>query len=152
MVIFYQKQGLPMDLHTYLRLDETSDEQYEYFDGYAYTLPSSTIGRACIDGNMYSELARIFRSEKACSPHGSSIKIQVNETRFFYPGASVTCDNSLDQDATFILAPSLIVEADILQTRFVSVKERLDYYQAISGLRTLIHVHGDQRKVERIPS
>lgn len=114
--------GLYMTEEQYLALDEATDGNYEFYDGYVVMLrpPSSAYDeRATYDmaGGSLAHAALCVRlggmldqalADGPCIAYSSDVKLKVGATRhYFHPDVSVACDSHA---GTLLTDPVVVIE------------------------------------------
>ena len=114
--------GLYMTEEQYLALDEATDGNYEFYDGYVVMLrpPSSAYDeRAMFDmaGGSLAHAALCVRlgsildqalADGPCIPYSSDVKLKIGTTRhYFHPDVSVACD---DPEGNMLTEPVVVIE------------------------------------------
>ena len=114
--------GLYMTEEQYLALDEATDGNYEFYDGYVVMLrpPSSAYDeRAIFDmaGGSLAHAALCVRlggmldqalADGSCMAYSSDVKLKVGTTRhYFHPDVSVACES---QAGNLLTDPVVVIE------------------------------------------
>lgn len=129
----------------YLRTEELSPFKREYVDGFVYALhgddavnaqagATSRHGLICM--NLGSALHRLALRQ-GCRLYQSDMRVRLPQpgfTRYYYPDLVLTCD-PVDDDATFIDTPCLVVEVLSPSTRDLDRREKLLAYTALSSVQ-----------------
>lgn len=74
----------------YLKLEETSTEKHEFYQGQLFAIAGGTFQHARIGLNVTTELAVRLRA-KPCQPMNSDMRITTPSGLNTYPDASVYC-------------------------------------------------------------
>ena len=145
-----KRNRLEMELEAYLEMDRISKKfKYEYLDGYAYALAGGSNAHDTISGNAFSMLDYALSEDGLCKPHSSNVQVVINEDRYVYPDAFVTCDEEgFDDKATKLHAPTLVIEVLSPGTQDMDRGEKFILYQSIPSLHTYIMVSSEIRRVE----
>jgi Uma2 family endonuclease len=145
-----KRNRLEMELEAYLELQKLSKKfKYEYLDGYAYALAGGSNAHDTISGNAFTMLDTILADDGLCKPHGPNVQVAVNEDRYVYPDAFVTCDQEgLDDKATQLHAPTLVIEVLSPGTQDMDQNEKLLLYQSIPSVHTYMLVSSEVRRVQ----
>src|SRR6476660_2870286 len=106
-----RRNRLEMELESYLELQKNSKLfKYEYLDGYAYALAGGSAAHDKISYNAQVMLDAALAEDGLCMPHGPNVQVVVDEDRYVYPDAFVTCDEEgLDDKATKLHNPTLVI-------------------------------------------
>lgn len=129
----------------YLRTEELSPYRREYVDGFVYALhgedvPNAQAGATSRHGlicmNIGSALHRTALRQR-CRLYQSDMRVRIPQpgfTRYYYPDLVLTCD-PVDDDATFVTMPCLVVEVLSPSTRDLDRREKLLAYTALDSLQ-----------------
>ena len=145
-----KRNRLEMELEAYLELEKISKKfKYEYLDGYAYALAGGSNAHDTISYNAQAMLDAILGEDGLCKPHGPNVQVVINEDKYVYPDAFVTCDEEgLDDKATKLHSPTLVIEVLSPGTQDMDQNEKLILYQSISSVHTYILVSSEMRRVQ----
>jgi Uma2 family endonuclease len=80
---------------------------------------------------------------------GPYVRLQVSETLYYYPDAMVTCDESLNLEATEIWTPRLVVEVLSDATEANDRGDKFANYQTLDSFEEYLLVDSRRRAVER---
>ena len=98
-----------MSIEDYLALDRDSlDARYEYIDGYAYLMAGGTLDHSTICINVTSVLRNLLRWP--CRVYNSDARVRLSEERYFYPDATVSCDERDRGTGDMIVSPRVVIE------------------------------------------
>lgn len=125
----------PISIEEYLASELASPVKHEYVGGVVYAMAGSRNLHNLIVGNVLGTLFARLRSQP-CRVWNSDTKVRVrlpNQTRFYYPDASVVC-RSNSPDDSFQDDPILIVEVLSQKTRRIDSGEKLDAYLTMPSL------------------
>lgn len=129
----------------YLRTEESSPFKREYVDGFVYALhrddaanahagATSRHGLICM--NLGSALHQVAR-RRGCRVYQSDMRVRVSQLgliRYYYPDLVLTCD-PVDDGATFLDSPCLVVEVLSPSTRDLDRREKLFAYTALLSVQ-----------------
>lgn len=134
----------------YLALDEASNVKLEYFGGDIYAMAGGTPEHAALCLQVGSSL-NVQLEGRPCRVYGSDLRIRVLATGLAtYPDASVVC-GPLERDPegkNTVLNPTLVVEVLSPSTADDDRGEKREHYQQITGLREIVLVAHDERRIE----
>ena len=142
-----EARALPiLSVEEYLDLERTSDQKYEFHDGYVVAMAGGTRNHVTISGNAYYEM-RSQAKGSGCTAYISDMKIHVLDSNsFHYPDAMLICGEAESSPVTdhALINPSLMVEvlSDSSESRDRGSKFHL--YQRIPTLREYVLI--DQHK------
>lgn len=129
----------------YLRTEELSPFKREYVDGFVYALhgedaPNAQAGATSRHGlicmNIGSALHKVALRQ-GCRLYQSDMRVRIPQlgfTRYYYPDLVLTC-TPVDDDATFVSSPCLVVEVLSPSTRDLDRREKLLAYTALSSVQ-----------------
>lgn len=129
----------------YLRTEELSPFRREYIDGFVYALhgedsPNAQAGATSRHGlicmNIGSALHRPALRQ-GCRLYQSDMRVRLSPpsfTRYSSPDLVLTCD-PVDDDATFLSTPCLVVEVLSPSTRDLDRREKLFAYTALPSVQ-----------------
>jgi Uma2 family endonuclease len=141
-----QPQYMKMSVEDYLKLDEESEERYEYIDGYAYMLAGGSTDHSAISANVIGALWSSLRGS-SCHVHTSDGKVRLSDRRFVYPDITVSCDER-DRHQKQLKYPVLVVEVLSPGTQSYDRGDKGRYYRAYPTLQEYLLVDSQHRLVE----
>lgn len=133
----------------YLRTEETSPVRREYIDGFVYTLhgddalddaPNAQAGATSRHGLICMNIgAGLHRAalRQGCRLYQSDMRVRIPQpgfTRYYYPDLVLTC-RAVDDQATFLTEPCLVVEVLSPSTRDLDRREKLLAYTALPSVQ-----------------
>lgn len=132
----------------YLKLEETSTEKHEFYQGQVFAMAGGTFQHARIGLNVTTGLAVRLRG-KPCQPINSDMRITTPSGLNTYPDASVYCGQPelIDHHKT-LLNPVLIVEVLSLSTRSYDRGDKFHHYRSIPNLRDYLLIDSETILVE----
>lgn len=99
-----------MSVEDYLALDRSSiDTRYEYIDGYAMLMAGGTLDHSTISINLTSLLRTKLRGS-VCRAYNSDARVRLNDARYVYPDASISCDDRDRGTGDIINFPRIVFE------------------------------------------
>ena len=132
----------------YLKLEETSTEKHEFYQGQVFAMAEGTFQHARIGLNVTTELAVRLRA-KPCQPMNSDMRIVTPSGLNTYPDASVYCGKpELSDNHKTLLNPVLIVEVLSPSTRSYDRGDKFYHYRSISSLRDYLLIDSETILVE----
>jgi Uma2 family endonuclease len=128
-----------------------STVKHEFLDGQVWAMAGGTPEHAAIAGNVIALLSAALRGRR-CRVFTSDLRIRVIATGLgTYPDASVICESieldPEDQKGHTAINPTVLVEVLGPSTEDYDRGEKLDHYKQISGLREVLLVAHDARRV-----
>jgi Uma2 family endonuclease len=129
----------------FLRWEEAQDLRFELHHGFAVAFAGGTVNHDRISFKARELLARLYPSP--CETFGSDVKVRVSDAMFYYCDAGVRCD-PIDDDATVIERPRVIIEVLSRSTRAYDIVEKRAAYRAMNSIEAYIIIHTDMRRIE----
>jgi Uma2 family endonuclease len=134
----------------YLEYERTSYVKHEYLAGRLYAMAGGSRAHGVIAVNILSLLRTHLRGGP-CRVYSPDVKIQVDDTHYVYPDASVGCDsrdrtNDGREDA--LRYPMLAVEVLSPSTEAYDRGGKFALYRKKDTLREYVLVAGDHQEVE----
>ncbi len=151
--------GLYMTEEQYLALDEATDGNYEFYDGYVVMLrpPSSAYDeRAMIDmaGGSLAHAALCVRlgglldqalADGPCMAYSSDVKLKIGNTRhYFHPDLSVACG---DQSGKMLTDPVVVIEVLSPATEKRDRDAKLTTYKTLPSLMEYMLVGSQVKEI-----
>lgn len=137
-----------MTVEEYLQLDRNSmDARYEYIDGQVRMLSGGSVNHSIIGVNVTSTLHRLLRGTP-CRVYNSDIRVYVSETRYFYPDATVSCNERNQGDDDTIHAPRLIVEVLSSSTEAFDRGQKFAFYRACPTIQEYVLIGSERLSIE----
>jgi len=137
----------PITPDDYFEFEATSPIRHEYVEGYLYALAGASTRHNQIVFNISHAFRNVGRGT-TCRTFGIEVKVQVSDTRYYYPDIAVVCnpDNIGDSSLT---QPCVVVEVLSPSTAGVDQREKLFAYRQIDALRAYLFVHQDEPLIEK---
>ena len=119
----------------FLRMTETSEEQYEYIDGEIYLMASPDAVHQQILGELYVTLYNWFKGKQCkpmLAPFDITLKRSEENKNVVQPDIMVICDleDKLDGKKKYTGVPSLMIEILSESTRGKDMVKKLDLYMS----------------------
>lgn len=138
----------PMSVEEYYRLVRTEpDVKYEYIDGSVYLMSGGTFDHAHIAQTIVG-LLEDAGERRSCRAYNSDVRVRVSETRYFFPDASVTCDEHDQGTGDEVQTPRLVVEVLSPSTEAYDRGRKSAYYRACSSIDEYLLIASDRLAVE----
>jgi Uma2 family endonuclease len=143
---------IPKKLHyitaaEYLEGERGAEIKHEYVDGEIYAMAGESRRHNRISFN----LARMFENRLEstnCEIYFEGVKVQANQSTFYYPDVLVTCETEKEDDNYVIKLPCLIIEVLSPSTASTDKREKLIAYKLIESLQEYAIVWQDEMRVE----
>ncbi len=142
------KRLQPLSVDDYLAGELVSTIKHEYLGGAAHAMAGASNRHNIIGLNVAACLHARLRGSR-CQPCNSDTKIHVrlqNQSRFYYPDASVTCQPNPEEDS-YQDEPVVIFEVLSPATRRIDVGEKKDAYLSIPSLCVYALVEQDAPQI-----
>ncbi|WP_238397750.1 Uma2 family endonuclease [Anatilimnocola aggregata] len=133
----------------YLVTEIDSLVRREYVAGRVYAMTGGTNNHARIVRNVFRSLDSALGSKGPCEAHSAETKVRIRnkrDTRFYYPDASVICEQNPGSDY-FQDRPVFIAEVLSPTTRRLDDGEKRDAYLTIPSLQYYLLVEQDSPDV-----
>lgn len=137
----------PMTPAEYLAFEERSPVKHEYVDGYVYAMSGVRRRHGKVVTNLMRQLLRAA-GDGPCEVYVAELKVQADETKYYYPDVAVTCGPP-DDEASVITDPCLVVEVTSPSTRTTDHREKLGAYTRIPTLGAYLVIEADRPEVHR---
>lgn len=135
----------------YIKLEEETNQKYEFHDGYVYAMSGGSINHGYICGNIYAELRSCFKGKKSsCKAVNSEVKLAVqNYHSFLYPDAMVVCEESAHSEdkKNALTNPRIIVEVLSKSTQGYDRGDKFVLYRQIPSLKYYILIEQDKAEI-----
>ena len=131
----------------YLVWEEQQEGKYEYVDGVITAMTGGTVPHNDLALNLFLEIYPEF-SKKGCKVNVADVKLNITETKYYYPDIMATCH---PEDLTAIDAmrnPILLVEVLSATTSDKDRGEKKNKYFKIPSLQEYILIDSEQIAVE----
>ena len=136
-----------MSVEDYLALDRDSlDARYEFIDGYAYMMAGGTLDHSTICINVTSVLRNLLR--RPCRVYNSAARVRLSEERYFYPDATVSCDERDSGTEDMIVSPHVVVEVLSPGTASYDRGDKFVYYRACPTIEEYVLVDTQRQAVD----
>ncbi len=152
--------GLHMTAEQYLALDEATDGNYEFYDGYVVLLsaPSSayddhpiidlaggSVAHSALCARLASLIDQALR-DGPCLVHTSDVKVKMTSPRhYFHPDVSVACDNESGQILT---NPVVVIEVLSPATEKRDRNAKLESYKTLLSVQEYVLVGSTSKMIE----
>lgn len=137
-----------MSVEEYLALDRDSlDTRYEYIDGYAYMMAGGSLDHSTICINVTSVLRNLLRGGP-CRVYNSDARVRLSEDRYFYPDATVSCDERDRGRGDIILSPRVVVEVLSPGTTSYDRGDKFVYYRDCPTIEEYVLVDTQRQAVD----
>ena len=138
-----------MSVEEYLESERHSAIKRGYVDGHVYAMAGGTRAHGVIAVNVTSLLRSALRGGP-CRVYNSDVKVQLTETRYVYPDASVGCDerDRTSDDEDVVRYPTVVVEVLSPSTEAYDRGAKFALYRSSETLREYVLVSTDRQAVE----
>jgi Uma2 family endonuclease len=152
---YRQPVNLPAPRHRYtfedyLELEQVAQVRHEFYDGEIYAMAGGTPEHAAMAAAVTAALGRQL-SGGPCRVYSSDLRLRVTTSGLAtYPDVTVICGPSErdPKSATHVTNPKLLVEVLSPSTAEYDRGEKLQHYQAISSLESIVLVDRDNARVD----
>jgi Uma2 family endonuclease len=134
----------------YLALEEVSNVKHEFLDGEVYAMGGGTPTHALLTARVLSALDQQLR-DGSCRVYSSDLRVRVLATGLAtYPDVTVVCGDLItdpENDDTAV-NPSVVVEVLSDSTERFDRGEKLQHYQQIPSLGSVVFVWQYEHRIE----
>ncbi len=133
----------------YLKIDRASvDIKYEYMDGQMYAMSGGTRNHGRIAMNL-AAIVDAHLGDGPCRAYSSDIRVQVAESKYYYPDLTVTCNpEDMSGDEDMIYFPRLVVEVLSPSTETRDRGEKFRAYQKCLSIEEYVLIRTEYQEVE----
>lgn len=146
-----EAHALPiLSVEEYLELERTSDQKYEFHDGYVVAMAGGTINHGRLCTRISAMLDRALAGSD-CEVLNSEVKVHVaSAQRFFYPDATVVCGPLETSPFTnhAVTNPKLVIEVLSERTAGFDRGQKFHIYRQIPTLQEYILIEQDVPAVD----
>lgn len=130
-----------MTVAEYLQLEENDAEHcYEYIDGAVLLMAGGSLDHDLIKSNIQHILKTLLRGS-SCRVYSSDAKVQVSETRYLHPDATVTCNPQDRGKKQMIQFPRVVVEVLSPSTERRDRTSKMKLYHACPTIEEYVLVN-----------
>ena len=142
-----EKKSESISIEDYLEGEKISLIKHEYIDGEVYAMAGASDRHNRLSGNIYNPLYNHLDDDNPCEVFMADMKVQANETVFYYPDVMVACDDPA-ADPYYRKQPRLIVEVTSPSTEQIDRTEKLSAYKQIKSLKEYVLVSQDTIRID----
>lgn len=135
----------------YLDIEEVARVRHEFYDGEIYAMAGGTPEHAAMAAAVTAMLGRQLQGGR-CRVYSSDLRVRVRETGLAtYPDVTVICGPSErdPESASHVTNPKLVVEVLSDSTAEYERGEKLQHYQHVASLETVVLIDHTTERVER---
>lgn len=132
----------------YLAWEAQQETRYEYVSGTIVAMTGGTIAHNLLALNLYSAL-RPHLVQRGCLATVADVKVQVNESIYYYPDLVVTCSDHDRQARHLIQDPCVIVEVLSPSTAANDRGDKFKNYRSVNSLQEYVLIDSEKISVER---
>ena len=127
-------------------LEESTGERFEYDNGRLYAMAGARPDHIRINVRLLELLSQL--SEGSCEVRGNDGAVQVASNRYYYPDASLTCDEPVFNDQYRLTNPQVVFEILSPTTHFRDRMEKLPNYLTMPSVNAVILVDSERYAVQ----
>jgi Uma2 family endonuclease len=131
-----------MTVEEYLEWEATQELRHEYIDGEIIAMTGGSLLHNDITLNFYTAL-RLHLYQKGYRINIVDVKVQANNSRYFYPDLVISCDSRDRESRNFVQHPQVIIEVLSPSTGNYDRTKKLKYYRQIASLQEYVLVDAD---------
>ncbi|MHB0937449.1 MAG: Uma2 family endonuclease [Armatimonadota bacterium] len=140
-----------MSLEDYFKLDETSGNKHEYYQGAVYAMTGASENHNLIAMAVGRSLDSQLDG-KSCRPYPSDFRLKIEAMKLYtYPDLSVICGETQFADGrndTFV-NPTVLIEVLSDSTEAYDRGKKAEFYRTIPSLQEYVLIAQDRSHVER---
>lgn len=140
-----------LSLEEYFKLDETSDNKHEYYQGAVFAMTGASKNHNLITLDVGSSLLTQLTG-KPCQPYPSDFRLKIEAFELYtYPDLSVICGDTQLADGrrdTFV-NPTVLIEVLSESTETYDRGKKAEFYRTIPTLQEYLFIAQDRPHVER---
>lgn len=137
-------QNLTLD--EYFRVEEASEERYEFVRGQLRLMTGATEAHNLITGNLFGLLYQHLKGGH-CHAYSQGMKLQVQAADcIYYPDVMVSC-GTVDPRATYDETAVLVAEVLSRSTRKIDEVEKLNNCRQLPSLRYYLLIEQDRQEL-----
>ena len=141
-------EKLKYTLSDYFDLEETSQEKYEYHDGYIIAMSGGTRRHSRIASSINTKLTNSLLG-KGCEVFTSDLKVSVlRRNNYYYPDCTVVCGDLEVDDSLIESNPTIIVEVLSKSTESFDRGEKFEAYRTIESLQEYVLISQHKPLIE----
>ena len=135
-----------MTVEEYLAFDEASEIQHEFIDGELIPMPGGSGPHNSIVANAIIALGNAV-AVHGCTMFASQMRVQIDETKYLYPDASVVCGEPAyaDDSEVILLNPTVVVEVTSPSSIERDRVSKIELYGAVPSIQGYLIL--DQERV-----
>lgn len=139
-----------LTVEEYLKIEQESNDKYEFHNGHIYPMAGGTINHGLICGNIFGEI-RAKLKDGDCKTINSEIKLHIEKSnKYIYPDTMVICGNieTSEDLPNAVTNPILIVEVLSKSTADYDRGDKFFFYQQIASLKEYILIEQDKKQID----
>ncbi len=133
----------------YLEFEREADTRHEFIGGQVYAMAGASERHnqiaSALNYLLYGQLL-----ERPCQVFQSDMRVQANETTFFYPDITVVCGEALycDESRDTLRNPTVVFEILSPSTEDYDRGRKFKYYREIASLQDYLLAAQNQKQIE----
>ena len=139
-------------LEEYFKLEESSEQKYEFHDGTLVGMAGGTGEHSSIINRIGTALNNeLDKGEKDCTVYTSDLKVKIaSNNKRLYPDLSLTCGEAIYEDdrRTVLTNPILLIEVLSLSTKEYDKAGKFELYRSIPSFQEYMIVYQTVPKVQ----
>lgn len=130
------KQQHKYTLEEYIELEKNSEERFEFWNGYVWSMAGASPEHETIIVNVLAELRTKLRGSN-CRVFASNLKVKVHDYEpYRYPDVTAVCGQPVYEELQgfqILTNPNLIVEVLSDSTKAFDLGDKFTYYKSIES-------------------
>jgi Uma2 family endonuclease len=141
-------KGMTADEFIAWTMEQPETEHYELVAGEVVAMAPERVAHARTKGRVFRRLVEAIESAGLpCEVYPDGMAVQVDAATVYEPDALVRCGDPLDDEATKLFDPLIIVEVLSPSTRGVDAGNKLADYFRLPSLRHYLLIRTDRRTI-----
>jgi Uma2 family endonuclease len=139
-----------MSIQEYFSLEESSQENYEFYHGEIFSMSGASRIHNLIVGNLLFLFKNQFKN-KDCEIYSNDMRVQICEQNHYtYPDLTIVCGERTfpDKKETTLVNPTVIIEVLSNSTESYDRGKKFQAYRSIQSLKTYILVSTNYKQIE----
>lgn len=136
-----------ISVEEYFELDKSSEERYEYIDGYVYLLAGGSPNHSIITTNLSSILKALLRG-RSCRVYSPDVYFYLSEKRYVHPDVTGSCNEQDRIDPESIKHPCLVIEVLSPGTEARDRGKKFGWYRACPSIQEYVLVASEYKEVQ----
>lgn len=107
----------------------------------------STINHGIIQSNLIMAIGPQLRGSP-CRMFASDVRVQLSDSRYFYPDSMVTCDEQDRGRKLSVRTPRVVFEVLSPTTESFDRSKKVNFYRAVLSIEEIVLIASEEQRVE----